>query len=227
LKPGMRFGNYTILKFHSKSDTRKLGMWESKCDCGNIVFKRTAAFTTEKTIKCQRCSNKENTQTNIKPNKQSCKNKICAHTRNAARCRGLVFELTDAEILHLTSLPCFYCDSPHSNLTRTKRGDCIQHNGLDRVDNNKGYTIDNVVPCCRYCNFAKMDTDLKEWIFRIERIYNNLDKIIERSETISEESTTQVSGKQETSQEDEDIVQTMQECIAVINDDIEVTTLCE
>jgi len=138
-----------------------------------------------------------------------------------------VFELTDAEILHLTSLPCFYCDSPHSNLTRTKRGDCIQHNGLDRVDNNKGYTIDNVVPCCRYCNFAKMDTDLKEWIFRIERIYNNLDKIIERSETISEESTTQVSGKQETSQEDEDIVQTMQECIAVINDDIEVTTLCE
>jgi len=50
LKPGMRFGNYTILKFHSKSDTRKLGMWESKCDCGNIVFKRTAAFTTEKQL---------------------------------------------------------------------------------------------------------------------------------------------------------------------------------
>lgn len=227
LSPGMRFGNYTLIKFHSKSETRKLGLWESKCDCGRIVFKRTAAFTCEKTIKCQLCSNRENTKYTILPNQQSCKNKIVIQTRKAAKCRNLEIDLTDDQILHLVSLPCFYCDLPYSNTTRTERGDYINHNGLDRVDNTKGYLLSNVVPCCRYCNFAKMDVELKDWMSRIEKIYNNKDRILKRSETISIESTTQVSGKQETSQEDEDIVQTIQKCIAVINDGMELTTPCE
>jgi hypothetical protein len=30
-------------------------------------------------------------------------------------------------------------------------------NGIDRVDNTKGYSVDNCVPCCRRCNVAKAD----------------------------------------------------------------------
>ncbi len=37
---------------------------------------------------------------------------------------------------------CSYCFGP---LPETKVG-------LDRKDNFKGYTLENVVPCCRYCN---------------------------------------------------------------------------
>jgi hypothetical protein len=46
--------------------------------------------------------------------------------------------------------PCYYC--------RNKLGQPIVVGcGLDRLDNSKGYTLDNVVSCCSFCNTCKMD----------------------------------------------------------------------
>ena len=39
--------------------------------------------------------------------------------------------------------PCYYC------------GDDNGHNGVDRVNNKKGYEEGNIVSCCVGCNFAK------------------------------------------------------------------------
>lgn len=44
------------------------------------------------------------------------------------------------------------------------------YNGIDRIDNQKGYSLDNVVACCRICNNAKSDMTVHEfhsWIMRI------------------------------------------------------------
>ena len=40
---------------------------------------------------------------------------------------------------------CHYCDTPTEIIT------------LDRKDNAKGYTVENVVGCCFYCNRLKSD----------------------------------------------------------------------
>lgn len=43
-------------------------------------------------------------------------------------------------------------------------------NGLDRVDNKVGYTLDNVVPACKICNHAKVDMsydEFMEWVARV------------------------------------------------------------
>ncbi len=43
-------------------------------------------------------------------------------------------------------------------------------NGIDRIDSSKGYTEDNCVACCVFCNRAKNDYTLgefKEWIIRV------------------------------------------------------------
>jgi 5-methylcytosine-specific restriction endonuclease McrA len=43
-------------------------------------------------------------------------------------------------------------------------------NGIDRVDSSKGYTEDNCVSCCTFCNYSKLDytiDEFKEWIIRI------------------------------------------------------------
>ena len=53
------------------------------------------------------------------------------------------FNILETEYIALISSPCLYCN----NSLLTESG-C----GLDRVDNNQGYTLDNVVPCCGPCN---------------------------------------------------------------------------
>jgi hypothetical protein len=61
----------------------------------------------------------------------------------------------------LITSPCAYCGEIPNEL-----------NGLDRIDNNKGYTIDNVVPCCKNCNWAKNDLSINEFKKHIEKIYH-------------------------------------------------------
>lgn len=46
----------------------------------------------------------------------------------------------------------------------------IVYNGLDRRDNAQGYTLENTVPCCKFCNFAKnvySEEDFIGWINRL------------------------------------------------------------
>jgi hypothetical protein len=46
--------------------------------------------------------------------------------------------------------------------------------GIDRIDSNLYYTIDNVVPCCLICNIAKnrmTQQQFKSWIIEAYEYY--------------------------------------------------------
>jgi hypothetical protein len=47
------------------------------------------------------------------------------------------------------------------------------YNGLDRVNNSKGYTRTNVVPCCIICNNAKRTLSLSEFLEWIGQVYEH------------------------------------------------------
>jgi hypothetical protein len=64
---------------------------------------------------------------------------------SAARYRGHAWALSRSEYAKLANQPCSYCGSP-----LPRRG-----SGLDRINNSKSYTVDNVVPCCGDCNRIK------------------------------------------------------------------------
>ena len=85
--------------------------------------------------------------------------------RRGALSRGLAFELTHAEVLQIIKQPCHWCgDSNGNKLTGhdlpNGRPGC---NGIDRLDNAKGYIAGNVVPCCWPCN--RMKGQLSETAF--------------------------------------------------------------
>ena len=81
--------------------------------------------------------------------------------KSNAKSMGREFDLTLEEFDHLTQQPCTFCGS-------TENG----HRGLDRYDNSKGYTEDNVVPCCSKCNYLKgFRFTARELIDQAERIY--------------------------------------------------------
>lgn len=62
---------------------------------------------------------------------------------------------------------CFYCDSEPSNMI-SQYG--FKYNGLDRVDSSKGYSLSNVVTCCKICNRAKSDLSQKDFYDWIEKL---------------------------------------------------------
>jgi hypothetical protein len=81
--------------------------------------------------------------------------------KKRAKRDNIIFELSkeDCKIYYETN--CYYC------------GDKIKGIGIDRVDNLKGYVIDNCVPCCSECNFMKRTQTKKDFFLRIEKIYLN------------------------------------------------------
>ena len=44
------------------------------------------------------------------------------------------------------------------------------------MDNSKGYSLDNIVPCCKICNRAKSDLTYKDFIEWIRRLKNRSDE---------------------------------------------------
>jgi len=80
------------------------------------------------------------------------------------------------DFINMVSNFCFYCGCGPDSITtssNTKHGiGAFKHLGLDRVDNDKGYTLDNVVPCCFQCNNAKWSYTLEEFRSWIIRVYD-------------------------------------------------------
>lgn len=67
------------------------------------------------------------------------------YSKAISRCAGWSWSLSESEYSVLVCQSCHYCGFA---LTPTGIG-------LDRKDSERGYEIDNVVPCCRECNVAK------------------------------------------------------------------------
>lgn len=85
--------------------------------------------------------------------------------RYQAKKKNRAFELTFEQFREHAERPCFYC----------KREGKV---GLDRMDSKRGYTENNVVPCCAMCNFIKQEYSVPEWIEQIERILKNKEEIL-------------------------------------------------
>lgn len=93
--------------------------------------------------------------------------------RNDAQCRNLPFELSREYFDGLIKEQCYLCKRcPNENST----------NGVDRVDNNLGYTNDNCRPCCGNCNILKKIFPLDDFLIKCaliaRRHKNNLDVLL-------------------------------------------------
>jgi hypothetical protein len=84
--------------------------------------------------------------------------RLYTHQRSKARSRQMVFDLTLEQFQELTSANCYYCGARPFNVASFPQvgitTDYI-YNGIDRIDNTKGYVLDSVRSCCKRCNFLK------------------------------------------------------------------------
>lgn len=181
---GQRFGKLEVIKF--VPDETKISKWLCKCDCENekIIGINQIKFGTTKSCGCLK-KEQHNLQKNRKTfligntynrgiKNESCFNILFNNYKYNAKKRNYEFLLSKEEFRILTSQNCIYCGIKPLNIIKSKTcyGEYI-YNGIDRIDNNIGYTTDNVVPCCEICNIMKMALSQEEFLNHIKRIYEH------------------------------------------------------
>lgn len=108
-------------------------------------------------------NNKEEILSGNKEWRMSTNGKFASYKRGAAS-RNIGWNLSSEEFKTFWQLPCYYC------------GDTIETIGIDRVDNEKPYQVDNCVSCCSICNYMKRDTTLSDFLEKIEKIHNIMEE---------------------------------------------------
>lgn len=78
--------------------------------------------------------------------------------KHSAKKRGYLFDLTLDQFAGFVNQPCSYC------------GDPIDGVGVDRIDNDAGYELENCCSCCETCNRMKRVLSLPAWLAHMQKV---------------------------------------------------------
>lgn len=139
-----------------------------RCICGTEFVCQQSNVRTGNTTQCKTCSvaARGNKQVRVWTHERQ----IYVRYRSAAKKRQLEFTLTQPELASMLSAPCHWCGVP-SSANLTVNGRPFAYNGVDRLNNERGYHADNCVPCCLQCNRAKGALALHKWLDWLDRLF--------------------------------------------------------
>lgn len=153
--------------------------WLCHCECGKEKIVDGSSLKTGNTKSCG-CYNSKIAKITAQRMRKgddsiACFKDLYGAYKRQAKYRKLVWELSHDEVMVLFQDDCYYCGcEPKQIRKKSYRLGSFTYNGIDRKDNNIGYTLDNCVSCCKTCNFCKntMHIDnFKQWI---QLVYINL-----------------------------------------------------
>ena len=78
-----------------------------------------------------------------------------------AKEKDIEFSISKTEFNSIINNSCYLCGK---ETTKTHK------NGLDRVDNEKGYTLNNIKSCCGNCNYIKRNNNYESMINKCKKI---------------------------------------------------------
>jgi hypothetical protein len=175
---GQKFGKLMVIE---EAYRKKNVYWKCHCDCGTETIVIGSGLRNGHTTSCG--CNRINGA--IKTAKKNLSKDPKLHSArniygNSYKDGTLTFE----QFLELSQMPCYYCNTLPINsnvynkykyrkttvLENISLGD-FYYNGLDRIDNSRLHNFDNVVPCCKWCNTAKLTRTKEEFIKWIEQAY--------------------------------------------------------
>lgn len=173
---GNRYGKLLVVE-KANNTLSGIARWRCKCDCGkeSIVIGSSLRNGTSKSCGCS---------TGVKRTGLTIYKRLFRLTKYHCLKNSVPFELSLDDYKNLLLQKCNYCGrDPYSikygyhrlSYSKGKQFDeTIKLNGIDQILPSKGYTKDNVVTCCKYCNRAKSDLSIEEFKNLIILLYNNL-----------------------------------------------------
>lgn len=202
---GRRFGICVVLR-RAGYDRHGSTLWEYQCDCGNIKKTQISALSKMESCGCLRNAraglrlkgNRYNR--NADPQEPSWRAAYGRFLFNAKKRYYKAF-LSKEEYKNIVSKRCYLCGNQPSRIfsnylnkdgsikkrlskyrvtTEWAQKSIIIINGIDRINNEPFYKIENSVPCCPRCNFLKRDLTYEEFMQYINisptiiyKIYSN------------------------------------------------------
>ncbi len=170
LKTGDVFGELTAIKYVGHRITKKglVSQWLFMCSCGRESIKDDIQVRREHTKRCNKGCHR------YLGKGIALENKLYDTYKRHAIDRNIEFEITKEDFINLTKLNCEYCDISPLQKYRSKHQklgeEPLVYNGVDRIDNMKGYTKDNCITACKRCNQGKNNMsiiDFRNWIKNI------------------------------------------------------------
>lgn len=157
---GQRRGMLLVLKTITHSGTGKKG-YLCRCDCGKEMEQLEHKIKNGRVKSCGCGPHKERPKR--LPPKSAVINKKYSDYRGNASQRGIPFNISHEQFSVLVDAPCYYCAVVPEYCS-----------GVDRKNNDVGYEIENIVPCCSVCNMKKNVTHHDDFLLWIKKIHDNL-----------------------------------------------------
>lgn len=188
-RKNMRYGRLLVIE-HKGRDNRNKHLWLCRCDCGNKKIVVSDNLSSGKSKSCG-CLKKEflakkGNQFGLYKDRQIAMMKVqYSHLKRRHKQNKMNGNILNFDIFsELSKSKCKYCGIEYSkeiedrlNESKSKKrlsNEVLKINGIDRVDNNIGYTKNNSVTCCKYCNFAKHTMSEDNFYKWIKRVYGYL-----------------------------------------------------
>ena len=153
---GRKFGRLTVTAIGDLRGKNRY-LW-CRCACGveKQVLRQDLEWGDTRSCGCMRREKAQTTELEKALSKKWRQYTSCAKVDKRA------FKLSRKRFYAIVSQACYYCGIDGSPL-----------NGIDRVDNLRGYTRTNCVPCCTTCNRAKLQMTQREFLHWVQRVYKH------------------------------------------------------
>lgn len=186
------FGRLTVTKRYRRQTDEGLGLlWWCHCRCGEklwvsakqLMAGRSKAGRAKGKRSCG-CLARDVAREKLRsfrgqhaaplklPFGRAARRNLFGSYQRQARRRRLEWAITWEDFIQLTTTNCHYCgDVPaQQHLGNRKLNGPCTYNGLDRVNNEIGYTRLNVVACCGVCNHMKRTSSASDFLAHVRKI---------------------------------------------------------
>lgn len=185
---GQKFARLLVTAEAEPVGVKRRTAWLCQCDCGSTKIITAEELKSGGTKSCG-CLNQEKRVERASTMYGAC---VKFHPSETSARRVWKKRYSDGNIpfedfLRLSQMDCHYCGAKPNNTQNAAmedkkasqfakdNGDFV-YNGLDRIDSSLLHTLDNVVSCCKWCNYAKRERTAAEFEVWAEQLYQTIQK---------------------------------------------------